>query len=223
MAHAQALPAFPGSWSTERRPNPARITAFSGVIALHAAAFVLLMLPMSAPVPAPEPPEVVVLDAFRIKPRELVPIEPPKDPDPPKHPPRTTSRTVVPNPPQPPIVIDMGSDVAPPPGPTVEESVAPIVDTGPISVERLEYASAPPPPYPREAERRRLQGTVVLRVLVDVDGTPLDVLVHSSSGHRALDDAARKFVLAKWRFRPAMRGDVAVQAIGIVPIRFSMR
>jgi protein TonB len=60
-------------------------------------------------------------------------------------------------------------------------------------------------------------------VLVDVDGHPIDVQVQASSGNRALDDAARKQVLKKWLFRPARRNGTPVQAIGIVPIRFTMQ
>ena len=221
MAHAHALPVLPGAWTREA-PNPARITAFSGVIALHVTAFVMLMLPMRVDVPAPEPREEVVFPVLRVRPPERV-IPKPVPKDLPKSVPRIPTRLELPTPPQPPVVIDVGPDVAPPPGPALEPVVAPIVEPGPVDVERLEYASAPPPPYPVEAARRRIEGTVVLRVLVDVDGKPLEVLVHESSGHRALDEAARKFVLAKWRFRPAMQGDVAVQALGIVPIRFTMR
>lgn len=221
MAHAHVLPAFSGHWTRER-PSPARITAFSGVIALHIAAFVLLMLPMQSHVPMPEAEDIVVLPDFLAR-RPLPPPPSPPPRDPPRNVPRTITRTVAPTPPQPPIVIAEGPDVAPPPGPVIDDVIPPIVETGPVAVERLEYASAPPPPYPPEAARRRIEGTVVLRVLVDVDGTPLEVLVQESSGHRALDDAARKFVLARWRFRPAIQGDVPVQAFGIVPIRFTVR
>jgi protein TonB len=87
---------------------------------------------------------------------------------------------------------------------------------------RLEYAKAPPPPYPRDALIGGLQGTVLLQILVDVDGRPLQVDVHRSSGHRRLDDAARKFVLKHWTFRPAMRNGRPVQAVGLVPIAFDL-
>jgi periplasmic protein TonB len=63
---------------------------------------------------------------------------------------------------------------------------------------------------------------VTLRVLVDVDGRPIDVQVEHSSGHRVLDAAAKKQVLAKWRFRPAMQDGQVVQAIGMVPVVFSL-
>jgi protein TonB len=127
-------------------------------------------------------------------------------------------------PPQPPVLVEDGAEIAPQiDAPVVEETTIAPIDTGPMSLERLEYASAPPPAYPPEAKRRRIEGTVLRQVLVDVDGRPIDVQVQASSGNRALDDAARKQVLKKWLFRPAMRNGTPVQAIGIVPIRFTMQ
>jgi protein TonB len=122
------------------------------------------------------------------------------------------------------VLVEEGEAAPPIDVPPSEEVtyIAP-VDTGPLAMERLDYASAPPPPYPPEAARRRLEGTVLLQVLVDVDGRPLEVLVQRSSGHRALDDAARKFVLKRWMFKPAVRDGQPVQAIGLVPVKFSMR
>jgi protein TonB len=94
--------------------------------------------------------------------------------------------------------------------------------TQPLAGAHLEYLAAPPPRYPIEAIREALTGTVTLRVLVDVDGRPLEVQVEHSSGHRVLDAAARKQVLGKWRFKPAMDNGRAVQAIGLVPVVFSL-
>ena len=81
---------------------------------------------------------------------------------------------------------------------------------------------APSPPYPRDALIAGLQGTAPLQVLVDVDGRPLQVDIQKSSGHRKLDEEARRFVLKHWTFRPAMKDGQPVQAIGIVPIAFSL-
>jgi protein TonB len=69
----------------------------------------------------------------------------------------------------------------------------------------------------------RFEGTVLLAVLVDTNGRPLRVDVRESSGHRQLDDAAREQVLARWRFRPAMRDGRAIQAIGLVPVEFRLQ
>ena len=94
--------------------------------------------------------------------------------------------------------------------------------TEPLVGAHLEYEIAPPPPYPVDAIRNSLTGTVMLRVLVDVDGKPIDVRIERSSGHRVLDVAARKHVLAKWRFRPAMQDGRTVQAIGLIPVDFHL-
>ena len=66
------------------------------------------------------------------------------------------------------------------------------------------------------------QGTVTLRVLVDVDGSPLEVRVERSSGNRSLDNAARNQVLRQWKFQPATDNGRAVQAYGLVPVDFRL-
>ena len=38
-----------------------------------------------------------------------------------------------------------------------------------------------------------------------------------------LDEAARAQVLTRWRFQPATRNGLAVQAIGMVPIEFALK
>ncbi|HYM86755.1 MAG TPA: energy transducer TonB, partial [Pseudoxanthomonas sp.] len=93
----------------------------------------------------------------------------------------------------------------------------------PVSVGNLAYVRATPPPYPRVEARAGVQGTVLLKVLVDVDGKPLEVVVLESSGNRSLDRSAREHVLRTWLFQPAMRDGKAVQAYGKVPVVFSMQ
>jgi protein TonB len=63
---------------------------------------------------------------------------------------------------------------------------------------------------------------VVLRVLVGYDGTARQILLHQSSGHKVLDEAARKAVIT-WRFLPARRGDTPVESWVDIPIRFDLR
>ena len=46
--------------------------------------------------------------------------------------------------------------------------------------------------------------------------------IAQGSGHRELDEAAREQVLKRWRFQPAMQGERAVQALGLVPIEFAL-
>jgi protein TonB len=86
----------------------------------------------------------------------------------------------------------------------------------------IAYETATPPPYPIEALRAGTQGTVLLKVLVDASGKPVQVAIERSSGSRTLDDAARQHVLAAWRFHPAMRDGQAVQAWALVPVKFNL-
>ena len=46
--------------------------------------------------------------------------------------------------------------------------------------------------------------------------------VSQSSGNRDLDEAARQQILKRWSFRPAMKNGQAVQALGLVPVAFSL-
>jgi protein TonB len=86
----------------------------------------------------------------------------------------------------------------------------------------LAYRSAPLR-YPHTALRQHLQGTVLLRVLVDETGKPIDVQIAHSSGYTLLDHSAREQVLAGWRFTPAMANGHPVQAWAQVPVSFALR
>ncbi len=77
------------------------------------------------------------------------------------------------------------------------------------------------PHYPLVARRRGIEGVVLLRVTVGAQGNVLEIKVERSSGHDSLDDSARKSV-KKWRFVPARRNGVAVQASVTVPVRFRL-
>lgn len=203
----------------------ARIVAGSGAIALNVVVLLLLLIPAGLPDLAPQPDRTIT----------VVPID--ADITPPTPPPPVEVEIVKPQTPvaQVPtqevvkpvveqVVVDQGTL------PT-ETVVAPPVETGPVDIAppsgpvegvRLEYASASSPAYPRDAVLAGHEGTVLLRVLVDVDGRPLQVDIEQSSGHRRLDDAARRHVLKHWIFRPAMKDGRPVQAVGIVPIDFSL-
>jgi protein TonB len=78
-----------------------------------------------------------------------------------------------------------------------------------------------PPVYPRLARRRGQEGLVLLSVRVSLDGACLAVEVKMSSGHDALDRAARAAV-ERWRFEPARLDGAPVEAELEVPIRFQL-
>jgi TonB family protein len=82
-----------------------------------------------------------------------------------------------------------------------------------------------PPRYPPDALRRRIEGTVLLKVEVRPAGDTGAVDVARSSGHRSLDEAAVEAV-RKWRFRPATDAAGAVvqtSSVVTLPVEFVIR
>lgn len=81
----------------------------------------------------------------------------------------------------------------------------------------------PRPVYPGVARRRGYEGTVLLLVEVLADGRVGVVEVSRSSGHDALDRAARQTVRDRWRFRPGSVGGRAASSWIEIPIEFRLR
>ncbi len=114
-------------------------------------------------------------------------------------------------PPEPaPAAVAVAEPPAPPPAP--EEPV-----TEPKGY--AGYLRNPAPEYPVAAQKRGLEGKVVLKVHVLASGQPDSVTVAASSGHQILDEAALKAVL-QWAFAPARRGQTAIDGWVHVPLNF---
>lgn len=208
-------------------PDGTRIAGYSIAIAFNALLLMLILVPMQGPQglrPATDAsPRIIWYTPD--PPRPVVPVMP-SQPSRPAAPPERSQRDVAIGDP-PPVLVDAGA-LSPPAIEPAQDAAIPspslaTVQPPPLPGVRLEYLQAPPPEYPRASARARSEGTVLLRVLVDVDGRPLQVEVHESSGDRRLDAAARDQVLQRWRFRPAMQDGRAMQAIGLVPIQFKLR
>jgi len=69
--------------------------------------------------------------------------------------------------------------------------------------------SGPPAEYPRAAQRKRLQGTVVVEMIVTETGEPIDLRIVESAGE-VLDQAVLS-ALGRWRFEPASKDGVKVR------------
>jgi protein TonB len=89
----------------------------------------------------------------------------------------------------------------------------------PPLVENVEYLRAAPPAYPKESQRRHEYGTVILRILVDTEGRPMQIDIERSSGYPRLDDAARE-AAEKFLFRPHEVNGVRQAAQVRIPIGF---
>lgn len=108
---------------------------------------------------------------------------------------------------------------APPAPPSMAPSLPALPSTvqgGDLSAQMI---AGKPPRYPIESRRKREQGTVVLSLVVGVDGRVATIAVARSSGFARLDDAARDAVRG-WRWSPIIRDGQAVMVKGIVEIPF---
>ncbi|HSD17612.1 MAG TPA: TonB family protein [Thermomonas sp.] len=235
MARSHALASFrPAGFALLRpasrpRLDSARIITLSGTIAVNTLALGMLMMPLSLPAPIVQVEPDNAPKLIWIK-RELPPVVPVevdrRQPTPPTTQPEH-QRTIA----QQPTAI--ASTAVPTDTGTEQAFEDTVVDAGPAldlaptatgpSPVQLAYLSAPAPTYPRMAKQRGITGTVLLQVLVGIDGRPLEVTVAQSSGSRELDEAARAQVLKRWSFQPASKNGQAVQAIGMVPIQFALR
>ncbi len=100
--------------------------------------------------------------------------------------------------------------VKPPPGLTRSASIDP------------RYRTDFEAPYPPASRRMGEEGTVVVRVVVGIDGRVVRAVVARSSGFERLDAAALKQALAKWRFVPALSDGRAVEAEREIPVTFRL-
>ena len=84
-----------------------------------------------------------------------------------------------------------------------------------------EYLQNPKPPYPSLSRRLGEQGTVLIQVLIGIDGRAQKAEIKKSSGFERLDQAALTTVL-KWRYVPGKRAGVAEAMWFTVPVAFAL-
>ncbi len=87
---------------------------------------------------------------------------------------------------------------------------------------RARYLDTMRPPYPLRAREMGWEGTVVLRVEVNPDGTVGEIAVYQASGYPVLDEAALTAV-KRWRFVPPTDGAFTFSAVVDVPVRFDLK
>jgi len=122
--------------------------------------------------------------------------------------------------------------IPPPPvssGPAVIAPVAPVSIAAPAPPSVMQggdlssqMVSGKPPRYPIESRRKREQGTVVLTLMLGLDGAVETIAIARSSGFSRLDDAARDAV-RRWRWRPMIQQGQPVKVKGIVEIPFILQ
>lgn len=193
------------SYAPPFRPQPKRrLTGLAVVALLHAAAVYALVNGLGHQavefIKAPLETKIV---AELVKPPEPPKMEPPPPkvvkPPPPAY---TPPPKIRPQAPPPPAAITAVTEVAPtaPPPPPVS---APVRAEAPVKVPPAldQGKRCPPPQYPAAARRAGESGAVVLKFLIETDGSVVDSAVEASSGFERLDEAART-ALAVCRFTP---------------------
>ena len=94
-------------------------------------------------------------------------------------------------------------------------------ESPPVVMAQADRRQCPPAPHPAALRERGIEGAVVLRVKVDVQGRPADVQLLAGSGWRLFDEAALQQVRA-CRFIPATQGGQAIDSWVEFPVRFAL-
>lgn len=79
------------------------------------------------------------------------------------------------------------------------------------------------PPYPPTARRLGHQGRVMLQLTIGTDGHVARAEIVKSSGWSELDQAAVQWVTSHWRYKPAVRGGVAVPSTAMAAVKFDLK
>lgn len=207
----------------ERRGYPkALLLIVGGHVALIAA---VMTAKMAVPILQPDPPLIVT----------PIPILPDPQPIPePKPQPQTAESHIdIPKPDIPvptfdrPVSdqpdnrpIDLGPIIGtnPDAGPMIPKPIPAVVRTGP------RFAtpdSALRPPYP--ADKQRLEQEAVLKLRLSIDERGRVVAVEPvGSVDRSFLEAARKHLLAKWRYKPATEDGRPVPSSTVITLRFEL-
>ena len=191
--------------------SPRRAMAIGGVGLLHVAAIYALITGMTGGIIKVMPGDIAV--------RFLDPSTPPK-PAPVPQPPPMTHPTVDTTPAvQPPVF-----NIVDPTASTIRVTSAsshtpPVPDSGTMGVSNTHTT----PPYPVEARALSHQGTVLLQMTVSPQGDVVAANVVQSSGFAELDAAAVSWVMAHWKYRPAIQGGAAVTSQTQAAVKFDLK
>ena len=211
-------------YGARSRPN---ILAITAILALHALAIGALIqvrnhvqrmqetkLTVVNLSPPPPPPAAETPPSPPSRPEVVAPPPIVQTPAPPL-PQVQTTPDPVPVPTPAPVAVAVPG----PPAPAAPPAPPSMVQGGDLGTQMI---VGKPPRYPIESRRKREQGTVVLALILGLDGAVESVSLSQSSGFSRLDNAARDAVKG-WRWKPTIRGGQPVRVKGVVEIPFILR
>jgi protein TonB len=219
--------------SSDGLPPAGRRLAVLGVLAAHVAVGWGLMQVESVRQAVGEvAPIMVELISPPAPPVPLPPPPPPAAPTPPKpqvKPPPPAVIAAAPSPapaafeaPPPPVEPPPQAIVIDPPPPAPPAPPAPAAQPKTIAITQVAYLTPPVLVYPATSKRFGESGQVNVRVLVDADGKPREMLVLKSSGFQRLDDSALATVRAT-RFKPYAENGVPQPFWVVMPLVFELQ
>lgn len=221
---------WPGSMPGHHGHRP-RVAGLLGVLGLHAALLGALLLAWGGPA-VMRKAQAVLQVALLPSPTSAPPAAPLLAAAPAPQPPRILQLPVpevqVAAPPEP--ALRAQAAVAPVPAPVVPAArtaapaqSAPTPPPAParrtLASSAVQYRVMPPVELPRLSRRAGESGTVWLRVIVDRQGLPVQVLVHRSSGHPRLDEQA-VWAMRQARFAPFIENGQALEIEVLAPIEY---
>ena len=217
------MPAYARHPVAQRRSSP---NAMLVIIAAHVAAVAALMsAKMELVSPAFDPPTIVDLiqEDDPPPPNDIVPAVPaqprPSVADQPKPlVPTPGSAEIVDSRPSP--VPDFDQIVGPSLDPPRAEPVVP-VPPAKVAARLLTPASELKPDYPRSKLASGEEAVLRLRLAIDERGRVVAVEPMGGADPAFLQ-AARRHLLARWRYKPAMEGGQAVPSSTVITLRFQL-
>ena len=207
----------------QRRSAP---NAMLVIIAVHVAGIAVLMSArMDIPLISRIPPTIV----------DLIPLEPPPPSPAPAPPERQQPQTLVPPQPRvptPPLDSPM-MEPTPVPLPDLGEIIKPLPNPGPraepvppappvrLAAKLITPASRLKPPYPTSKLASGEEATLRLRLTIDALGrvTAVEAMGPADGAFLA---AARKHLIANWRYRPATEDGRALATTKVITLRFQL-
>lgn len=227
MSSASLAVASHASFAPRPHLDSSRLAAISAAIALNLSVVLIASRPLTpiqrSPFQVISPPPTIRL----IAPPAVAPPPPPIELMPLPHPTPAPITPVTLPPSNPPMATPVTEGLVTPPLPaptTVPGAATPLLpptSSAPVQASLAYLAS--PLRFPARALQQHMRGTVLLRVLVDDTGKPVQVSVELGSGYALLDRSAVAQVLAGWKFQPTMVNGRAVMAWARVPVAFELR
>lgn len=198
-----------------------RVLVLASVVVAHAGLLAIILGSRPAPAAAMSPPAVVgVLVPAPGEPHVAPPSAPQTQPQPTPRPAPVPVRELPPSewapvlPPQPAApstAAEHAADAPPFPVVTATSASADSSTSAQVTPPRSDAAhlNNPKPVYPAVSRRLKEEGTVVLEVFIQADGSVGELRVKRSSGFTRLDEAALAAV-RRWKYLPARRGSEAL-------------